>query len=122
MPLPGATSKRPYSPATLAQAVEWKRNFGFTFEAHQTPISFLTRASKCLGVKFNVTRAGSGDRLYQYQAYSLGLIDDLLLEAMEKLDLERAKYEGMTESELDRIVEDKANKSRQQVWSATGGV
>jgi tRNA A37 threonylcarbamoyladenosine biosynthesis protein TsaE len=104
----------------LARAAEWKRNFGFTFEAHQTPISFLTRAAKCLGVKFHVKRAGSGDRLYQYQAYSLGLIDDLLLEAMEKLDLERAKYEGMTEGELDRIVEDKANKSRQQFFRKYG--
>jgi Domain of unknown function (DUF3854)/AAA domain len=104
----------------LARAAEWKRNFGFTFEAHQTPISFLTRASKCLGIKFHVTRAGSGDRLYQYQAYSLGLIDDLLLEAMERLDLEQAKYEGMTEGELDRIVEDRANKSRQQFFRKYG--
>jgi hypothetical protein len=104
----------------LARAAEWKRNFGFTFEAHQTPISFLTRAAKCLGVKFHVTRAGSGDRLYQYQAYSLGLIDDLLLEVMEKLDLERAKYDGMTESELDQIVEAKANKSRQQFFRKYG--
>jgi hypothetical protein len=50
----------------------------------------------------------------------LGLIDDLLLEAMEKLDLERAKYEGMTEGELDRIVEDRANKSRQQFFRKYG--
>jgi Domain of unknown function (DUF3854)/AAA domain len=104
----------------LARATEWKRNFGFTFEPHQTPISFLTRAAKCLGVKFHVKRAGSGDRLYQYQAYSLGLIDDLLLEAMENLDLERAKYDGLTESELDRIVEAKANKSRQQFFRKYG--
>jgi hypothetical protein len=80
----------------------------------------LTRASKCLGIKFHTTRSGVDERPYQYQAYSLGLIDELLLEAIEKLDEERAKYDGKTEWELDRILEDKANKSRQQFFRKYG--
>jgi hypothetical protein len=42
------------------------------------------------------------------------------VQAIKKLALERAKYDGMTEGELDRIVEDKANKSRQQFFRKYG--
>jgi ABC-type oligopeptide transport system ATPase subunit len=97
----------------LARAEEWKRYFGFNFEPHQTPISFLTRATKCLGVKFHISRPGTEERLRHYQVCTTQLIEELIAEARDKLDEKRAKYDGKTESELDRIIENKIQRSRQ---------
>jgi hypothetical protein len=97
----------------LARAEEWKRYFGFNFEPHQTPISFLTRATKCLGVKFHISRPGTEERLRHYQVCTTELIDQLIAEARDKLDEERAKYDDKTECELDRIIENKIQRSRQ---------
>jgi hypothetical protein len=114
--------------AILTRAADWQRYFGFHFEAHQTPISFLTRAAKCLDIKFHVTRAGVGVpregersyRPYQYQVLTPELIDGLVAEAMDKLDEARAKYDDKTQGELDKILEDKANKSRQRFFRKYG--
>jgi Domain of unknown function (DUF3854) len=104
----------------LARAADWQRYFGFNFEAHQTPISFLTRAAKCVDVKFRVTRSGVDDRHYQYQVLTPELIDGLLAEAKEDLELARAKYDDMTQGELERIIDDKSNKSREGFFRRYG--
>jgi tRNA A37 threonylcarbamoyladenosine biosynthesis protein TsaE len=104
----------------LAKAAEWKRHFGFNFAPEQLPITFMTRAAKCLAVKFHVSRPGSEERIRHYQVYSLELIDELIAEALEKLEEEKAKYDDKTERELDQIIEGKANKSRQRFFRKYG--
>jgi hypothetical protein len=106
----------------LARAADWQRYFGFKFEAHQTPISFLTRAAKCLKVKFHVYRSGVDDRQYLYQVLTPELIDDLVADAREDLDMALAKYDDKTQGELDKIIDDKANKSRQRFIRKYGRV
>jgi chemotaxis regulatin CheY-phosphate phosphatase CheZ len=98
----------------LARAGEWERQFSFHFSSEQAPISFLTRAAKCLAIKFHVSRPGKGDRLRQYQVYTPELIDRLIQEAMDKLEQVRSGYEGMTGEELDGIVENKRRSDNKQ--------
>jgi Domain of unknown function (DUF3854) len=104
----------------LARAADWQRYFGFNFEAHQTPISFLTRAAKCLKVKFNVYRSGVDDRQYLYQVLTPELIDVLVAEAMEDLEIALAKYDDKTQGELEKLIDNKANKSRQRFFRKYG--
>lgn len=96
----------------LAKANDWQRLFGFKFAPEQEPITFMTRAAKCLAIKFDVSRPGTEQRLRRYRVYTTELIDERLEEVMEKLDEERAKYDGKAECELDRIIERKIQKSR----------
>jgi hypothetical protein len=67
----------------------------------------MTRAAKCLAIKFDVSRPGTEGRLRHYRVYTTELIDERLEEVMEKLEEERAKYDGKTQNELDRIVDDR---------------
>jgi ABC-type cobalamin/Fe3+-siderophores transport system ATPase subunit len=96
----------------LAKAAHWKRHFGFNFAPEQEPITFMTRAARCLTIKFDVSRPGTEQRLRHYRVYTTELIDERLEEVMEQLEQERAKYDGKTENQLDRIVDDKEQKSR----------
>jgi Domain of unknown function (DUF3854) len=95
----------------LAKAADWKRLFGYNFAPEQEPITFMTRAAKCLAIKFDVSRPGTEGRLRHYQVYTTELIDERLEEVMEKLEEERAKYDGKTQDELDQIVDDREQKA-----------
>jgi hypothetical protein len=88
----------------LARVSDWEQQFSFNFSPEQAPISFLTRAAKCLGIKFHVTRSGVDDRLYQYQVCSLGLIDDLIDKGMKKLDGVRVDDEVKKERWRKKLV------------------
>jgi hypothetical protein len=96
----------------LARASDWKRHFGYNFAPEQEPIAFITRAAKCLAIKFDVSRPGTEGRLCHHQVYTSELTDERLEEVMEKLDDERAKYDGKTQNELERIVDDREQKAR----------
>jgi hypothetical protein len=104
----------------LAKAKDWKRYFSFNFTPDQPPISFLTRAARCLAIKFHTSRPGTKDRPRQYQVYTTQLIDQLIAEGMEKLDEVRSRYANKTESELDRIVEDKSRAARLKFFRQYG--
>jgi hypothetical protein len=58
--------------------------------------------------------------LRQYQVLTPELIDGLVAEAMDKLDGARAKYDDKTQGKLDKIIENKANKSRQLFFRKYG--
>jgi hypothetical protein len=103
----------------LARAKEWERQFSFHFTNEQAPISFLTRAAKCLAIKFHVSRPGTGDRLRQYQVYTPELIDRLIQEGMDKLEGVRVGYEGMTAEQLGKVVESKRRSVEQRYPEGT---
>ncbi len=104
----------------LAKAPAWERFFSFNFAPEHTPISFLTRAAKRLGVTFHVTRPGSEDRPRQYRIYTAKLLEQLLAEGMEKLHQAQAKYAGKPEGELDTILEKKERLERKRVEKRRG--
>jgi hypothetical protein len=104
----------------LARAKDWERYFSFHFSPEQTPISFLTRGAKRLGIEFHVTRPGSEERPRQYQVYSVELIDRLIEEGMEKIEEVRSRYENKTAQELDEILGAKARQERKRVQRRRG--
>lgn len=70
----------------LAKADEWSRYFGFNFTADQSPISFLTRAAKRLGFKFQRSRPGGLDRPYQYRVYTPDAIEEQIQKTRERAE------------------------------------
>jgi energy-coupling factor transporter ATP-binding protein EcfA2 len=104
----------------LAKAPAWERFFSFNFAPEHTPISFLTRAARRLGVAFHVSRPGSEDRPRQYRVYTTKLIEELLAEGMEKLHQAQAKYAGKAEGELDTILEKRERLERKRVQKRRG--
>jgi energy-coupling factor transporter ATP-binding protein EcfA2 len=74
----------------LARAEEWCRYFGLNFTPEQTPISFLTRVAKRLGIKIQRSRAkgndDSSERPYLYQVYTPELVEKQIRLLTKKLE------------------------------------